>query len=237
MNIKANIKERVKTGISGFDELLHGGIPQGSLVIITGSCGTGKTTMGMQFLYEGAKNGEGGVYVSMEGDPERVVNEMELYGWDIKPLINKKKLLLVRTELYKFDALINTIEDSIDAIKAKRLVIDPVSVLSFYFDDELKIRRNILRLSNIAKQSGVTTILISEIPEDKPNALSFYGVEEFVSDGVVALYHQRLGNVFTRYLVVKKMKGTSHSNKLHPMEITKNGVKIHADEEVLLTKE
>lgn len=230
-----DIRERVKTGIDGFDELINGGIPRGNLVVITGSCGTGKTTFGIQFLYKGATEyNEPGVYVSMEETPERIIAEMELYGWDIRGAIRDKKLLIVKTELYKFDALIQTIEDAVDSINAKRIVIDPLSVLSFYSEKELEIRRNIMKLSNLVKKMNLTAIVISEVPEGTEK-LSFFGVEEFVADGVVALYYRESGNIFVRYLAIKKMRGTAHSNKLHPMEITSTGIKVFPSEEVFLS--
>lgn len=220
--------DRIITGINGLDEALNGGIPKGNLVLLSGSCGAGKSTFGMQFLREGALNKENGLYVTFEEVPEKVWSNAAQF-WDTKEL--KKKITVVHPAIYKFESLIKLIEDAIDEKNAKRVVIDSVSVLSFYLSDAFEIRKGILELNKKLRKEGATILALSEIAEGS-KTLSSNGVEEFVSDGVIVLHILQEGHSLTRGLSVRKMRGTKHSLKLMPMQITEKGIVAYPDQEV-----
>ncbi len=229
---KGGTIERVATGIEGFDGLVEGGFPKKSLVLLTGSCGTGKTIFGMNFLVEGAKKGEPGVYVSLEESVEDNIAQMKFFGWDVEKLMKEKKLQIVQPEMYRFDALMTTIEDSVDRINAKRLVLDSASVIGMYFHDVYKVRRSLLDLAQLLKKSGCTSIAISETKEGE-TGLSSYGVEEFVADGVVVLYYVKKKNRFLRAVTIRKMRSTDHSLHICPFDIKRpGGIQVYASEEI-----
>lgn len=219
---KAAAMELVKSGIEGLDDILDGGIPKDFLILLSGTCGTGKSIFAMNFLIEGALMGEPGVYISLEESPESNIKQMRLFGWPIDELVKKNKIMLIQPELYNFDALLTTIEDSVDRIKAKRLVIDSASIIGMYFEDPYKVRKTIIQLGTMLKKLGCTTIMIDEIKEGEPS-LSAFGVEEFVVDGVIVLYLIKKSNIFIRACVVRKMRGMDHSTKIHPMDIRSPG--------------
>jgi len=224
--------KRVQTGVKGFDELIEGGIPENSLVIVTGGCGTGKSIFGMNFLVEGALNGEPGVYVSLEEDVEENKKEMALFGWPIKQLVSEKKLLLTQPELYDYDKLITQIEDSVTKLKAKRIVIDSSSLIGLYFKDAFKVRKALIDLENMLKRLNCTAVVINEIKEGE-ESLSTYGVEEFIADGVIVLYCQKKENLFGRAVAIRKMRSTNHSMKVHPIQIRRpGGITVFPSEEV-----
>lgn len=225
--------ERVKTGIKGLDELINGGIPKESTVLLSGGAGTGKTLFAFQFLYNGAvKHKEPGVYVSLEEEPERLIKNVSIaFGWDLNSLMKKKLLSVVKVELYNFDKLKALIQDEVDRIKAKRLVIDQSTVLGLFFEKKLQVRKSIFELSRMLKNLGCTTIVISEITEGQ-QGISAFGVEEFVADGIVILYYLKEGNVFTRALSIRKMRTTSHDTGIHPIQITKEGIEVFPTEQV-----
>ena len=185
--------ERVKTGIKGLDILLQGGFPKGSTILITGGPGAGKTIFSLEYLVKGAqKFKERGVYISLEEDIERIIFSVKSsFNWPIEKLIKKKLLRLTRAELYDFNKLRMLIEDEVSAINAERLVIDPITILSLYFENPLEIRRGILRLDKMLKELGCTTILTCEIPEGMLGISSF-GVEEFTSDGIITVSYTHL---------------------------------------------
>ena len=223
--------KRTKTGVPGMDEILFGGIPEGNLVVVSGDPGSGKTCLVLEYLYNGViKYNEPGVYISLEESAEEIVNFAELFDWDIRTLVEKRLISIITVELYDFDKLKNTIEDEISRIGARRLVIDPGVVFRLYFERELDARKRILSLGRMLKRIGCTAIITNEISLDK--ASSLFGLEEYVADGVILLYHTKLEDRFIRSVGVLKMRGTKISEKLHPIRITKEGIKILAKQEL-----
>lgn len=231
-DLKSSSMKTISSGIQGLDEILGGGLPENSLVLLSGTCGTGKSIFGMNFLIEGALHGEPGIYISLEESPESNIRQMEMFGWPVDDLINSKRIMIIQPELYNFDALLTTIEDSVDRIGAKRLVIDSISIIGMYFEDPYKVRKALLQLGTLLKKLKCTTIAIDEVREGEPS-LSAYGVEEFVVDGVVMLYLIKRNNIYIRAVVVRKMRGMNHSTKLHPMEIrSPGGILIYPSQEL-----
>lgn len=226
-----NKVERAVSGIPGFDDLVAGGIPRGNLVLLSGMCGTGKTTFSMQFLYQGAKNDEPGVFISLEEQPETLIRNAGLFGLDFYDLIRKKSFAVKYFELYDFEKFRTNLEEIVDEMKARRVVIESSSILGLFFEDKYKFRKALLELAKILRERNITTIIISEIPEGS-EALSTFGVEEFAADGVICLNYIKVGNVFMRSLNIRKMRDTIHSMKIHPVQMTGHGVYIYPTEEI-----
>jgi len=217
--------ERTKTGIPGLDEILNGGIPRENLVVVAGDPGSGKTCLCLEFLYMGATvYGENGMYVSLEESEDGMIKIASQFGWDFKTLVAAKKIDVTTIELYDFDKLKNAIEDGIERLNAKRLVIDPGVIFRLYFERELDARKRILSLGRMLKNSGCTAVITNEISLDKADSL--FGLEEYVADGVILLYHTKLEDRFVRSVGVLKMRGTKISEKLHPLRIDKDGIHV-----------
>lgn len=217
--------ERVKTGIKGLDELISGGFPSGSSILITGTAGSGKSMLAMQYLYYGAKeHGERGLFISLEEEPERLIDDFSPILKDIEDLVKDKKIMIVKTELYKFDEAKSMIEDLIDKFKPTRVVVDPTTIVSLYFENVLQARRSLVELTEMLKKLGCTTLMTSESDERQPVTL---GIEEFIVDAVVVLNCgiDVVGGK-PRSLYVKKMRRTKHDLNTHPFEITTDGIKI-----------
>ncbi len=212
------------------DELISGGIPEGSLTLLTGTCGTGKTIMSTQFIYYGAKNGDNAVYVSFEETPENIKANAKLCGWDFGELEEKGKVLIVKYDPYHAEDIIEMLENAIRKMKARRVVIDSISALGLYVRDIPEIRKIIFGLGSMLHRLGCTTLMISEVLSEQKD-LSRFGVEEFVADGVIVLYYTRANSQYTRSLTVWKMRGSDHSQKLHPYKITHEGIIVYPKEE------
>lgn len=226
--------EQIKTGIKGLDTLLRGGFPKGNNILLAGTAGAGKSLFCLEYLYRGATEfNEPGVYVSLEERPEDIKKNVAFLGWDIDALEKSKKIAFVKYEPFKTRDVFEYIDSVVREIGAKRVVIDSITVLTMTsrVDDP---RAYIWSIGWNLKRIGCTTLFTCEVPPEKKNALSRDGYEEFMADGVVVLYYQRMGSSFTRNMAVWKMRGIDHDRKLHPYEISKTGINIYPEEEGLV---
>ena len=216
--------ERISTGISGLDEMIEGGFKKNNAILVGGGCGSGKSTLGMQFLVHGAKNKAPGVYVTFEEEPEAVIENMSRHGWDLQKFIDKDLIDIIHVQPQEVMHIVNQeygmIMDSIEQKKAKRIVIDSLTSIEMLIESEYEKRHSILRLINWLRGHGVTSLLTAEAEQD-PTAYSRYGIMEFIVDGVVVLYNIRRGRSRVRALEVLKMRGTKNNTNLVPYVIDK----------------
>lgn len=226
--------ELIKTGILGLDDLLGGGIPTGHITAVLGPPGTGKSTLALQFTYEGLKNDENCVYLSLEESEEDIIITAKSFGWDLKSYIDTEKLALLHLSPQNIKAAIDRVENDLPklfkAFKAKRLAIDPITLYEMIHDSESKRRDHLFNFAQMIKDTGMTTIFTSEIGKDNPYN-SKYGLVEYVADGVIILRHLRpadLRNV-TTVVEVLKMRRIEHSREIKPYNITGNGIEIHTE--------
>lgn len=231
-----NDATRVKTGISGLDDLMEGGLPRGSLTLLTGTCGTGKTVFSSQFIFSGAVEfNEPGVYVSFEEPSENIKENMKIFGWDFDKLERDRKVVFVRYDPYHIEDINELIEATIRKIRAQRVVIDSVSALGLYIRDPPELRRMIYNIGLLLRKLNCTSLLTSEILPAQVG-LSRFGVEEFIADNVIVLYYLRTDSLYSRAMTIWKMRGTSHSQKLHPYRISETGVTVYSKEEASVKK-
>ncbi|MBE3574256.1 MAG: hypothetical protein IMW99_02170 [Firmicutes bacterium] len=126
--------ERVTTGVPQLDEVLEGGIPRNSLVLVYGGPGTGKTTLGLQFLVEGTRRGEPGLLVTFEQMPEQLYRDFAPFGWDLPGLVRQKRLQILCTSPGTlWEDLLSPggmVEEAFRQLRVQRLVIDPITLLA-----------------------------------------------------------------------------------------------------------
>ncbi|HEV7488405.1 MAG TPA: circadian clock protein KaiC [Thermoanaerobaculia bacterium] len=221
------------TGIAGFDEITNGGIPRGRPTLICGSAGCGKTLFGIEFLVNGAMQGEPGVFVAFEERPEELAQNVTSLGFDLQKLQKQKKLFveyihIERSEIdetgeYDLDALFFRLADAIDTVGAKRIVLDTLETLFSGFSNEAILRAELRRLFRWLKDRGMTAVITAERGD---GALTRQGLEEYVSDCVILLDHRLSDQVATRRLRVVKYRGTQHGTNEYPFLIDKDGIDV-----------
>ncbi|MHA2169770.1 MAG: RAD55 family ATPase [Candidatus Kariarchaeaceae archaeon] len=212
----------VTTGIKGLDELLSGGIIRNRSILIQGETGTGKTTLGVQFLVNGAlKYDEPGLLLLMEYDVEDLIKDMSSYGWPIKQLILEKKLSIITppgglesAAPMELDDLINFIHKETGKINAKRLVIDSLNTLEVSFTESTNIRRELIRFITLIRDLDCTNLLLSETHDNQ-----YVEIYSYVAHGVIILLNTKLGANRIRALEILKMRGIHHSTLTHSMSI------------------
>lgn len=223
--------EKISTGVPGMDELLEGGIPRNNLVLLPGGAGTGKSTFGLQFLVEGARNGENGIFVSLDEDLEKVRRNARLLGWNLEQHEEDGSLTLLQPDLYSFDDLMQKVDEAVRDTNAERVVLDSLTIIGSYYEDSFKVRRKIMELNRKFSELDATVLAISEVAEGEAG-ISRFGVEEFAVDGIIVLYYMQKGNVFQRGVTVRKMRGSGHSTEIHPLEIGGGGITVYPEEKV-----
>jgi len=220
---------RVKTGIPGMDKLMEGGIPEGSVVLLSGGAGCGKTTFSCQFIMEGLNMGENCLYITLEESPEDIKKDALQFGWDFSKHESSGAFRIMYYDPFELKEIITRLKDLITVNKIKRLVIDSITLFGLYLKEEYNIRKELYHLVAALKETGCTALLLSEVTEGDSKKFSRYGVEEFVADGVIVLYYMGLGEGIFRNIEVRKMRRTKHKNGMFPLALEKNGMKVEAD--------
>ena len=220
------------TGIRGLDEITAGGLPRGRPTLVCGSAGSGKTMLAMEFLVRGAQDyGEPGVFVSFEETAADLIKNFASLGFDLKQLVARGQLVLdyIRVErseieetgAYDLSGLFIRLEQAIDSVGARRVVLDTLEALFAGLSDEALLRAELRRLFRWLKDKGVTAIITGERGEA---SLTRYGLEEYVADCVIVLDHRAAGQVYTRHLYILKYRGSAHGTNEYPFLIGAEGL-------------
>jgi KaiC domain protein len=228
---------RVKTGISGLDEMLQGGLPENHIVLVMGSFGTGKTTLGLQFLVEGLRQAEPCIFISLEEDKDSIMKNAATFGWDLTPALEAKKLGIFKLEPSDAKTTIMRIKSDlpkfIKSFGAKRVVLDSVSLLNMMFSDENERRSNLFNMCQLLRTTGATSLLTAEVKDDNPRS-SRDGLAEYTADGVLLLQsdENKEGGEVQLTIRIMKMRRTAHSRRVKPYSITDKGIVVHAGADV-----
>lgn len=224
------------SGIRGFDEITFGGLPTGRPALVCGGAGSGKTLFGMEFLVRGAiEYEEPGLFMSFEESEADLAANFSSLGFDLKELEAGKKISIDyvhvdRSEIeetgeYNLDGLFVRMGFAIDAIGAKRVVLDTLETLFSGFTDQFILRSEIRRLFRYLKDRGITAVITAE-RGDPEGGLTRQGLEEYVSDCVIVLDHRVKEQLSTRRIRVVKYRGTTHGTNEYPFLIDEGGISV-----------
>ena len=218
--------ERVETGIHGLDDIIEGGFPKTSVTLVSGGPGTGKTILCSQFLWHGLQIGENSLFITMEEQVDDILEDADEFGWDFQRYIDEGSFKIEYINPFRVDTgFEDNIRRKIEDIDADRIVIDSTSVIGMYADSKGKIRRRLYELINMLKKNDVTCIMTAESPKDK-EGITRYGIEEFVTDGLIVLEGFGIGGEMGRKLIVHKMRKTDFKEDIYPLEFTSEGLKV-----------
>ena len=225
--------ERVKTGIPGLDEMLCGGILPQTANLVEGAPGTGKTTLGMQFIYHGiVACNEPGLILTFEEFPQQYYSDANNFGWDFRQMEQENKLRVVMTspEVGKADLekVGGRIERLVHEIGAKRILVDSLSHFERLSKDPAQLRSIVYSFVNALKREGLTAVLTRESVALLGEAKGINDSFAFVVDSYVLLRYVEIESTINKALLVLKMRGSNHDKGIRQYEITSRGVEIRA---------
>lgn len=225
--------ERVKSGIPGLDEMLGGGFLLQTANLVEGAPGTGKTTLGMQFICHGiVACGEPGLVLTFEEFPQQYYRDAASFGWDFRQMEREGKLRVVMTspEVSKADLerVGGRIERLVREIGAKRILVDSLSHFERISEDSAHLRGIVYGFVNALKREGLTAVLTRESVALLGEAEGTDDVLAFLVDSYILLRYVEIESAVYKALLVLKMRGSNHDKGIRQFEITSRGVEVRA---------
>src|ERR1051326_8442139 len=223
------VSKRLLTGVPGLNELIGGGFLKRSITLVSGSAGIGKSTLGIQFLLEGVKHRESGIYITVEEGEAQILNTADALGLPLRQAVKHGLIEIVylsrgRVRATQFPAILTA---KIKKTKASRLVLDSASHIVGYgqpANDEL--RQLLYSLITRFKSLNVTSIFTME----SPSMFSTGSITDRdfspIADNLLMLRYSNTGDTLQPALTVVKTRGTKHDRGTHLFEIGKGGMRI-----------
>ena len=221
--------KRVRTGVPGLDDMLHGGFLDGSAVLVQGAPGTGKTTLAIQFLYTGiVKENEPGLLITFEEFPYSLMRDAQTHKWDLRALEEANKLRIIFTSpnilLSSLQSPTSPLNRTIMNWGVRRVVLDSVSHFARITRDPARLRDIYSTVVNGLKREGITSILTSEASTTRfrpeRDKLSF------VVDTILMMRYVEVNSAIQRALLILKMRGSSHAQGIHKYEVGPGGISV-----------
>ena len=224
--------ERVKTGIPGLDEMLHGGFLPQSANLVEGAPGTGKSTLGMQFIYHGIVDyDEPGLILTFEESPQQYYRDAATLGWDFRRLEREGKLRVMMTspEVSRLDlaSVGGMIETAAHEIGAQRILVDSLSPLQRLSSDPCELRAIHYSFINALKREGLTALLTKESEAILGQIVSDDSTA-YMSDAYILLRYVEIESAMHRALLVLKLRGSDHAKDIRRYTIGERGIQVHA---------
>jgi len=231
---KRNKLLKCPTGIKGFDEITEGGLPQNGTTLVSGNAGSGKTLFGIDFLIKGATDyNEPGILMSFEETEDELYKNVASLNMDLPGLVSRKKIVLENVVLerkdiqetdFNLEGIFVHLEEAIDGIGAKRVVLDSLESLFAGITDIGILRLEIKRLFRWLKEKKVTAIVTGEMAQS--GSYTRHGLEEYISDCIILLDNRVRDQIATRRVRVIKYRGSRHGTSEYPFVIDDEGLSV-----------
>lgn len=235
---------KAATGIDGVDAITRGGIPEARTTLILGGPGAGKTVLALESLVNAARlSHEPGIFVAFEENSRQIVSNAATFGWDLPSLEREKLFFLdarvspstVQSGDFDLTLMLAGLEAKAREMGARRIVLDGVDVLLTLLDDPIKERREIYRLHEWLKRSGMTAVITGKSSETDRYSSERYASMQFMVDAVILLHHRMVDRVSLRGLRIAKYRGSGFDEGEFPMVISPTGIQVATFGPVILS--
>ena len=225
--------DRVQTGIKGLDEMLFGGFLPQTANLVEGAPGTGKTTIGMQFIYNGiTRFDQPGLIITFEEFPQQYYQDAAAFGWDFGQLEKEGRLKVIMTspEVSQLDleSVGGMIETSVAQMGARRVLVDSITHFERLTQDPVELRALEYSFINGLKREGLTSLLTRESPTLLGEAPQEDSDIAFVADSYMLLRYVEMDSMIHKALLVLKMRGSDHAKDIRQFGITDHGVEVRS---------
>lgn len=219
------VRERVETGVAGLDQMLSGGLWRGSTTLLAGPTGSGKTTIGVQFVLHGIRNGEPCLYVHLEENPTQFRQLIHDHGGP--PDAEQLHTIYTSPVELQIDSVIDELFQLIRQHGIRRLVIDALGGLVTAARDPQRLHDYLYALSQHLAVNGVTTLMLFETA--RPGVTGSYGINapfSHLSDNILLLEVDIAEEITRRKLRVIKTRASSHDPRVREIAISAGGVEV-----------
>ena len=235
---------RVSTGVAGLDEMLGGGMPEGSILLVSGGAGTGKTILSLQYIVSAVSRGEPCVYISLEESMKKKIEYAKAFGWDLQKAIDDNMLDVLDlymipqsqgyVELYERVrgklqfTLEKEIENLVKRVDAKHVLLDPLTSILVHEQRSGKKRIIIGQLFDQIRRVACSAVITTE---GLPRENEFY-MENFLADSVIRLQREVIDFKLIKTLMIDKVRGIDFDDQPRRYVITSRGLQVFNTEPV-----
>ncbi len=219
--------KRISSGVPELDELMHGGLERGTVTIITGPSGAGKTTLGLQFMKEAASRGERSVVYTFEEEPEIMISRCEAIKISAKAMIDLGMLSIVRVEPLRYSTheFAHLVRREVEQDNARIVMIDSIAGYRLSVRGE-DLTAQVRSLSKYLANMGVTVLLINEVEqvtgEFSPTMLGI----SYLADNIIFIRYLEVRGELRKAIGVLKKRLSDFEKTLREFEITNSGIKV-----------
>lgn len=210
--------KKAKTGITGLDSVLGGGIPRKFIILVEGEPGTGKSNLGLEFLYRGAQNGETGLYISFQETEEEVLRATT-FDWEFRKKVEQGEIRVEKFDPYRYEKIGDMLRSAAITNKADRIVLDPITDLDLYIDSRKDQRKNLLQIKEEVQSLNATCLMMGEEEEST-------GLEEEIADGIIEMSLKQSDERLSRTLIVRKLKAVRIDQEFHRYKLDSKGITV-----------